>query len=62
MNKKQDGTERMTQKVSVRLPYSTYDKYEIACIEDDVKMSEVLREAVNRYLENRPNFTPLSQR
>lgn len=34
--------------LSFRVPYSIYERYEQACIEEHIKMSDILRAAVER--------------
>lgn len=48
MNKKK--LDEKTQVITFRLPYSVYDNYERNCIELQVSMSQVLRQAVNKFL------------
>jgi hypothetical protein len=48
-----------TQVITCRIPVSTWHEYEIACIEDHITMSKIIREGIAEYLNSRqkPIFT-----
>lgn len=39
--------------LSFRVPYSLFERYEQACIEEHIKMSEILQEAVDKKVKER---------
>lgn len=55
MNKNQTQSDTKPQKeksqvVTFRLPYSAYENYERRCIELQIEMSALLKQAVNNFL------------
>lgn len=55
MTKNRNETERDTKKsqvITCRLPYDQYDDYERRCIELQIKMSDLLRAAVQKFLQD----------
>lgn len=50
MNKKKK--KEKSQVIGCRLPYSLYQRYEIRCIEEQIEMSKVLRQAVEKFLQS----------
>jgi len=45
--------EKFTRHVACRLPYSVYDLFEIACQEERIAMSDVIRDAVISFVEKK---------
>lgn len=54
---------RKTHVITCRIPVSTWHEYEIACIEDHISMSAIIRQGITEYLTNRekPNFKSLAE-
>lgn len=46
-------TETKDKVLSFRVPYSLFERYEQACIEEHIKMSEILQEAVDKKVKER---------
>jgi hypothetical protein len=53
-----------SQVITCRIPVNTWHQYEIACIEDNITMSEIIRGSITEYLNTRqkPNFNLLAER
>jgi len=43
---------KKSQVITCRLPYDQYDDYERRCIELQIKMSEILQAAVQKFLDD----------
>lgn len=43
---------KKSQVITCRLPYDQYDDYERRCIELQIKMSDLLRQAVQKFLQD----------
>lgn len=39
--------------LSFRVPYAIFERYELACIEEQIKMSEMLQQAVEKKVTER---------
>lgn len=50
MNKKK---KEKSQVIGFRLPYSVYESYERRCIELQIEMSEILRQAVQKFMQEK---------
>lgn len=53
MNNQQNSTQKKSQVVTFRLPYSAYENYEKRCIELQIEMSEILRQAVEKFMKEK---------
>lgn len=53
MTEKKETNKSNSQVMSFRVPYSVYELYEIYCIEEQITMSELLKKAVNKALEQK---------
>ena len=51
VKKTTESDTKKSQVVTFRLPYSAYENYERRCIELQIEMSQILRQAVNNFLQ-----------
>ena len=49
----QQKPQKKTQIVGCRLPKSVYDELEVRCLEQQIKISKVLKQAVSEFLNKR---------
>ena len=53
MNNQQNSTQKKSQVIGCRLPYQVYENYEKRCIELQIEMSEILRQAVQKFMQEK---------
>lgn len=49
----QNSTQKKSQVIGCRLPYQVYENYEKRCIELQIEMSEILRQAVEKFMKEK---------
>lgn len=53
MNNQKNSRQKKSQVIGCRLPYQVYEDYEQRCIELQIQMSEVLRQAIQRFMKEK---------